>query len=61
MVAPYYIKMHYQKAFLLGRLEDSDFKWYDLEKIRDVKILDTDFKMDDNPELLEKELLTLPK
>jgi hypothetical protein len=61
MVAPYYIKMHYQKAYLLGRLEDSDFKWYNLEKICDVKILDTDFKMDDNPELLEKELLTLPK
>jgi hypothetical protein len=53
--------MHYQKAYLLGRLEDSDFKWYNLEKICDVKILDTDFKMDDNPELLEKELLTLPK
>jgi hypothetical protein len=53
--------MHHQNAYLLGRLENNDFKWYDLEKIRDVKILDMDFKMDDNPALLEKELLTLPK
>lgn len=61
VVAPYYIKVNHQKAYLLGRLEDDDFKWYDLDMIREVKILETDFKMDDSPELLEKELLTLPK
>ena len=61
IVAPYYIKVNHQKAFLLGRLENDDFKWYDLDKIREVKILETDFKMDDSPELLEKKLLTLPK
>ena len=52
VVAPYYIKVHHQKAYLLGKPEDSDFKWYDLEKIHDVKILETGFKMDDNPEIL---------
>lgn len=52
MVAPYYIKVHHQKAYLLGKPEDSNFKWYDLEKIHDVKILETVFKMDDNPEIL---------
>ena len=61
IVAPYYIKVNHQKAYLLGRLENNDFKWYDIDKIQEVNVMEKGFKMDDNPELLEKELLTLPK
>ena len=54
VVAPYYIKVNHQKAYLVGRLENDDFKWYDLEKIREVHIMDKTFEMDDDQEILER-------
>jgi hypothetical protein len=61
VVAPYYIKVNHQKAYLVGRLGNDDFQWYDLEKIREVHIMDKSFEMDDDQEILGRKQLTLVK
>jgi hypothetical protein len=61
VVAPYYIKVNHQKAYLVGRLGNDDFQWYDLEKIREVHIMDKSFEMDDDQEILGRKQLILVK
>ena len=59
IVAPYYIKTFIQSAFLLGKLEDGGFKWFDLGKVKEMRITETRFQMDYDPEIFAREMLNL--